>query len=173
MAVAAATAALCCSTVPPASRTRILFRLAIGQPEALKNKQRDMPFWTETNQDQGLPTFCGRGTCRWNGRNHRILEWDSEGVPNPDHRVACSSACWLLDSLRGCDVRSSCPSRVQSHRIRVLGTWAPASVIADDCGPSASSPSIWQKEEGKGRRISEWPKTLNLDLKTGQLLVLR
>lgn len=35
MAVAAATAALCCSTVPPASRTRILFRLAIGQPEAL------------------------------------------------------------------------------------------------------------------------------------------
>lgn len=35
MAVAAATAALCCSTVPPASSTRILLRLAIGHPEAL------------------------------------------------------------------------------------------------------------------------------------------
>lgn len=36
MAVAAATAALCCSTVPPDSRTRILLRFAIGQPDALK-----------------------------------------------------------------------------------------------------------------------------------------
>lgn len=38
MAVAAATAALCCSTVPPDSRTRILLRLAIGQPDALKTR---------------------------------------------------------------------------------------------------------------------------------------
>lgn len=34
-AVTAARAALCCSTVPPPSSTRILLRLAIGQPEAL------------------------------------------------------------------------------------------------------------------------------------------
>lgn len=32
---AAATAALCCSTVPPLSSTLILLRFAIGQPEAL------------------------------------------------------------------------------------------------------------------------------------------
>lgn len=32
---AAATAALCCSTVPPLSKTRILLRFAIGHPEAL------------------------------------------------------------------------------------------------------------------------------------------
>lgn len=32
---AAATAALCCSTVPPLSSTRILLRFAIGHPEAL------------------------------------------------------------------------------------------------------------------------------------------
>lgn len=37
---AAATAALCCSTVPPLSRTRILLRFAIGQPDALKNTIR-------------------------------------------------------------------------------------------------------------------------------------
>ena len=37
MAVAAATAALCCSTVPPFSRTRSLFRFAIGHPDALRN----------------------------------------------------------------------------------------------------------------------------------------
>lgn len=36
MAVAAATAALCCSTVPPDSRTRILLRFAMGQPDALE-----------------------------------------------------------------------------------------------------------------------------------------
>lgn len=35
-AVAAAIAALCCSIVPPLSRIRILFRAAIGQPDALK-----------------------------------------------------------------------------------------------------------------------------------------
>lgn len=34
---AAATAALCCSTVPPLSNTRILLRFAIGHPEALEN----------------------------------------------------------------------------------------------------------------------------------------
>jgi len=38
MAVAAATAALCCSTVPPFSRTLILLRLAMGHPEALQQK---------------------------------------------------------------------------------------------------------------------------------------
>lgn len=32
---AAATAALCCSTVPPLSSTRILLRFAIGHPDAL------------------------------------------------------------------------------------------------------------------------------------------
>lgn len=37
MAVAAATAALCCSTVPPFSSTRNLFRLAMGHPDALWN----------------------------------------------------------------------------------------------------------------------------------------
>jgi hypothetical protein len=37
MAVAAATAALCCSTVPPFSSTRNLFRLAMGHPDALRN----------------------------------------------------------------------------------------------------------------------------------------
>jgi hypothetical protein len=42
MAVAAATAALCCSTEPPLSRTRILFRLAMGQPEALQNQTMDL-----------------------------------------------------------------------------------------------------------------------------------
>lgn len=36
---AAATAALCCSTVPPLSKTRILFRFAIGQPDALKGSE--------------------------------------------------------------------------------------------------------------------------------------
>lgn len=36
IAVATATAALCCSIVPPFSRTLILLRFAIGQPEALK-----------------------------------------------------------------------------------------------------------------------------------------
>lgn len=36
IAVAAATAALCCSTVPPDSKTRPLFRFASGQPEALQ-----------------------------------------------------------------------------------------------------------------------------------------
>lgn len=35
-AVAAAIAALCCSIVPPLSKMRILFRAAIGQPDALK-----------------------------------------------------------------------------------------------------------------------------------------
>lgn len=34
--VTAAIAALCCSIVPPLSRIRILFRVAIGQPDALK-----------------------------------------------------------------------------------------------------------------------------------------
>lgn len=37
IAVAAATAALCCSTVPPFSSTRSLFRLAMGHPDALQN----------------------------------------------------------------------------------------------------------------------------------------
>ena len=37
IAVAAATTALCCSTLPPDSKALILLRLAIGQPEALKN----------------------------------------------------------------------------------------------------------------------------------------
>lgn len=37
IAVAAATAALCCSTVPPDSSTRSLFLFAIGQPDALEN----------------------------------------------------------------------------------------------------------------------------------------
>lgn len=36
MATAAAIAALCCSIVPPLSKIRILFRAAIGQPDALK-----------------------------------------------------------------------------------------------------------------------------------------
>lgn len=40
MAVAAATAALCCSTVPPFSRTRSLFRFAIGHPDALRNAMK-------------------------------------------------------------------------------------------------------------------------------------
>lgn len=43
IAVATATAALCCSMVPPFSRTLILFLFAIGHPEALednKNKKR-------------------------------------------------------------------------------------------------------------------------------------
>ena len=35
IAVAAATTALCCSTLPPDSRTLILLRFAIGQPDAL------------------------------------------------------------------------------------------------------------------------------------------
>lgn len=39
MAVATATAALCCSIVPPFSRTLILFLFAIGQPEALEMKE--------------------------------------------------------------------------------------------------------------------------------------
>lgn len=36
IAVAAATAALCCSTVPPDSKILVLFRFAIGHPDALK-----------------------------------------------------------------------------------------------------------------------------------------
>jgi hypothetical protein len=42
MAVAAATAALCCSTVPPFSSTRSLFRLAIGHPDALWNGMKSV-----------------------------------------------------------------------------------------------------------------------------------
>ena len=42
MAVATATAALCCSTVPPLSSTLILFRFAIGQPEALKYDKKNI-----------------------------------------------------------------------------------------------------------------------------------
>lgn len=37
---AAATAALCCSTVPPLSKTRILLRFAIGHPDALLNRKQ-------------------------------------------------------------------------------------------------------------------------------------
>lgn len=42
IAVATATAALCCSIVPPFSRTLILFRFAIGQPEALEVDEREI-----------------------------------------------------------------------------------------------------------------------------------
>lgn len=38
--VADTTAALCCSSVPPLSSTRILLRLAIGQPDALKRGKK-------------------------------------------------------------------------------------------------------------------------------------
>lgn len=41
IAVATATAALCCSIVPPFSRTLILFRLAMGHPEALQMFQKN------------------------------------------------------------------------------------------------------------------------------------
>ena len=40
IAVATATAALCCSIVPPFSSTRILFRFAIGHPEALEFQRK-------------------------------------------------------------------------------------------------------------------------------------
>lgn len=43
IAVAAATAALCCSIVPPFSRTLILFLFAIGHPEAL---------WRNVNKEE-------------------------------------------------------------------------------------------------------------------------
>lgn len=43
IAVATATAALCCSTVPPFSSTLILLRFAIGQPDALQIDSEKVP----------------------------------------------------------------------------------------------------------------------------------
>lgn len=43
--VADTTDALCCSRVPPLSRTRILFRFAIGHPDALRTRQRRVNLW--------------------------------------------------------------------------------------------------------------------------------
>jgi hypothetical protein len=40
IAVAAATAALCCSIVPPFSNTLILFLFAIGHPDALQMREK-------------------------------------------------------------------------------------------------------------------------------------
>lgn len=53
-AVAAAIAALCCSIVPPLSKIRILFRAAIGQPDALKLTKL---FVYCTNHRMDLVTF--------------------------------------------------------------------------------------------------------------------
>lgn len=66
IAVAAATAALCCSTVPPDSNTRILFLFAMGQPDALQQVVviaiKDMSFHrkyplTENKEDKKCQSF--------------------------------------------------------------------------------------------------------------------
>lgn len=42
----AATTALCCSTLPPDSRTLIFCLLAIGQPDALQQRFNDLDYCT-------------------------------------------------------------------------------------------------------------------------------
>lgn len=155
MAVAAATAALCCSTVPPASRTRILLRLAMGQPDALHQKSdRSLVkvFTMSVTALPSAPTFCARGTSLWSDLNHRSRVWGSARAPSLDHPVACSSACWRADSPIGCDAMSSFQWHDQSHHSRAWDTLAPVNATADGCDPSGNSPSNCKDESAKGGR---------------------
>lgn len=101
MAVAAATAALCCSTVPPASRTRILLRLAIGQPEALFKKfnNNGIPIafkrvWTCANLcwiKFCVITFYETEISPWNDQNHHNQVLDTY-----DRGPRTGGNCWSL-----------------------------------------------------------------------------
>lgn len=86
IAVAAATAALCCSTVPPASKTRILLRLAIGHPEALQIQLKNPKFWGGRRVKWiGLVLWFRFNYLRWE-RNFPV-EWPEPSQPGIGHLV--------------------------------------------------------------------------------------